>query len=296
VKRLLPCVILALAFHAIILNTDFSWLRIAPGLTPAAKSLSITLSADTPQKRKVQAAAPEKAPERQLEPSFDQKPRKNPAAVPTPVGVEPSAQLQKPLPAAPPKDIVKKVRQKKSLKALTLKKQRIKTIEATQAASDTKHHIPLKVETKIFTTTSSDKKPVHQLLPADTAFIKKTHRLPDGSSEPMTNAAILPDTPSDTNPSGGAVLRLAQPLYRQNTPPPYPRKARRLGYEGIVMLKVLINENGRVDDLTVFKSSGHTILDRAALSAVSKWLFEPGTEGGKKKKMWVKIPVHFDLK
>jgi protein TonB len=46
----------------------------------------------------------------------------------------------------------------------------------------------------------------------------------------------------------------------------------------------------------VFKSSGHTVLDRAALSAVRKWLFEPGTEGGTNKKMWVKIPVRFDLK
>jgi protein TonB len=62
------------------------------------------------------------------------------------------------------------------------------------------------------------------------------------------------------------------------------------------MLKVLIDENGRVDDLMVFKSSGHAVLDRAALSAVRKWLFEPGTEGGIKKKMWAKIPVRFDLK
>jgi protein TonB len=62
------------------------------------------------------------------------------------------------------------------------------------------------------------------------------------------------------------------------------------------MLKVLIDANGRVDDLTLLKSSGYTVLDRAALSAVRKWLFEPGTEGGIKKKMWVKIPVRFDLK
>ena len=93
----------------------------------------------------------------------------------------------------------------------------------------------------------------------------------------------------------GKAIKLALPLYKQNAAPPYPLKARRLGYEGIVMLKVLIDENGRVADLTVFKSSGHRVLDRAALSAVKKWLFEPGTEGGVKKKMWVKIPVHFDL-
>ena len=294
-KRLLPCVILALVFHAIILSTDVSWLRFAPSLTSAAKSLSITLSADMPQKRKAQAATPQKAPERQPKPSFNQKPRENPAVLQTPARVEQSAQLQKQLPAAPPKNIVTKTRQKKSLKALTLKKQRIKTIEATQAANDTKRHISPKAETKNFSTASSLNKPVRLSLPADAGFIKKTHRVPGESSEPTTTAAIPPDTQSDDTLSG-AVLKLARPLYKQNTSPPYPRKARRLGYEGIVMLKVLIDEKGRVDDLTVLKSSGHTVLDRAALSAVREWLFEPGTEGGIKKKMWVKIPVRFDLK
>jgi len=287
VKRLLPYVIMALAFHAIILSADFSWLRFSSNLTPAAKSLSITLSADTRQKRET--------PERQLEPSFNQKPRKDPNAMPAPARVEHTAQLQKPLPATPPDNIVKKARQKKSLKALTLKKRPIKTIEASQTANDTKRHIPSKTETTISSTPSSVNKLVHRPLPAHSALIKKTHRVPDGSSEPTTTAAMLPDTQSEDTLSG-AVLKLARPLYKQNTAPPYPRKARRLGYEGIVMLKVLIDENGRVDDLTVLKSSGHTILDHAASSAVRKWLFEPGTEGGIKKRMWVKIPVRFDLK
>jgi protein TonB len=295
VKRLLPYVILALAFHAIILSTDFSWLQLAPSLTPAAKSLSITLSADMPQNHKAQAAAPQKAPEMQLEPSFNQEPRENPDVLQTPARVEQSAQLQKPLPAKPPENIVKKARQKKSLKALTLKKQRIKTIETTRAANDLIRHIPPKTETKVFSIASSLNKPVHNPLAADAAFIKKTHRVPAGSSEPTTTAAMLPGTQSDDTLSG-AVLKLARPLYKHNPTPPYPRKARRLGYEGIVMLKVLIDENGRVDDLTVLKSSGHSVLDHAALSAVRKWLFEPGSEGGIKKRMWVKIPVRFDLK
>jgi protein TonB len=68
-----------------------------------------------------------------------------------------------------------------------------------------------------------------------------------------------------------------------------------MGYEGLVMLKVLVNENGRVEDLAVFKSSGYGALDRAAISSVKTWLFEPGTEDGKKKKMWVKVPIRFQL-
>ena len=293
-KRLLPYVILALAFHAIILSTDFSWLKLGPRPTPAAKSLSITLSADKLQKRKAQAAIPSKAVERQFKPSFNQTPSENPAAMPTAARLEHTAQLQKPPPATPPKNIDKKTRQKKSLKALTYKKPHIKTIEATLAATGTKRQIPLKAEAKIFSPASSGNTPVHQALPGNTIFIKKTHRVPEGALEPTTTAAVQPATQMDDTLSG-AVLKTARPLYKQNTSPPYPQKARRLGYEGIVMLKVLINQNGRVDDLTVLKSSGHQILDRAALSAVKKWLFEPGSEGGVKKKMWVKIPIRFQL-
>jgi protein TonB len=238
------------------------------------------LSAVKLQKPKAHAAVPNKASEKQLEPRFNQKPRKNSAGMPTPAQVEHTAQLQKTPVAAPPKNIVKKARQKKSLKALTYKKQRIKTIEVTQVAPGTKRHIPLKAEIKISSTASSDNKPIHHV--------------PDGSTDPTTATARLPDIQSDVILSRSAP-KSARPLYKQNTSPPYPRKARRLGYEGIVMLKVLIDENGRVDHLTVLKSCGYDILDRAALSAVKKWLFEPGTEGGIKKKMWVKIPVRFDL-
>jgi len=294
VKRLLPAFILALGFHAIILNTDFSWLSFAPDPTSAAKSLSITLSADRPQKRRANAAIPQKPPERQRESSLNQKAGENLDAMPAPK-VEQSAQPQKQLPAAPPENIVKKPRRKKSLKASTFYKKHMKAAEATSTAPDTKRHIPPKAEINVFNTASFPNKPVHQPLPADTVFTKETRRVPNESSEPAATAAIQPAAQSDDSLSG-SVLKIARPLYRQNTAPSYPLKARRMGYEGIVMLKVLVDENGRVGDLAVYESSGHSVLDRAALSAVRKWLFEPGTEGGIKKKMWVKIPVRFDLK
>ena len=294
-KRLLPYVILAIAFHAIILSSNFSWLRLAPIAAPAVKSISITLSANKLQEREVPAAVPDKAPQRQLEPGFNQKPGKNPDSMPAPVEIEHSAKLKKPRRTAPPEKIVKKPRPKKSLKALTYKKPQIKTIEAARTASGPKPHVALKADTQIFKTANANPQPDHRPLSADTSFIKKIHRVPGGSPEPATTAAMPPATQNDDN-LFGKVIKLALPLYKQNTAPPYPLKARRLGYEGIVMLKVLIDENGRVDDLMVLESSGHRVLDRAALSAVKKWLFEPGTEGGVKKKMWVKIPIHFDLK
>ncbi len=92
------------------------------------------------------------------------------------------------------------------------------------------------------------------------------------------------------------VYHEAIPLYKRNPPPKYPRAARRRGYEGTVILNVLVNKNGDVSSLWVSTSSGYRLLDNAALEAVSNWLFEPGSIGNKKVDMWVKIPVRFQLK
>ena len=92
------------------------------------------------------------------------------------------------------------------------------------------------------------------------------------------------------------VIREARPMYRTNPPPNYPRLARKRGYEGTVVLEVLVNQRGSVKDLHVFKSSGHTMLDKVAVTSVKGWLFEPGMRGDKTVEMWVCIPICFQLK
>ena len=88
----------------------------------------------------------------------------------------------------------------------------------------------------------------------------------------------------------------AIPLYKVNPPPEYPRTARRRGLQGTVMLSVLVNESGQVENIWVFTSSGYRLLDNAALKAVRNWLFEPGKIGERNAEMWVKVPVRFELK
>lgn len=91
-------------------------------------------------------------------------------------------------------------------------------------------------------------------------------------------------------------IREARPIYQNNPPPEYPRLARRRGYEGTVVLEVLVDQEGRVEDLRLFRSSKHKILDRAAMASVKEWLFEPGMRGDKPVEMWVRIPIRFQLK
>jgi protein TonB len=92
------------------------------------------------------------------------------------------------------------------------------------------------------------------------------------------------------------MIHEARPIYRLNPSPKYPRIARIRGYQGNVLLDILVNKDGKVHDLKIYRSSGYPLLDRAATSSVKHWLFEPGMIGEEKVNMWVRVPVRFELK
>jgi protein TonB len=46
----------------------------------------------------------------------------------------------------------------------------------------------------------------------------------------------------------------------------------------------------------VQRSSGFEMLDRAAIAAVRRWVFEPGRRGGNPVAAWVQVPVRFALR
>jgi len=72
--------------------------------------------------------------------------------------------------------------------------------------------------------------------------------------------------------------------------------ARRRGYEGTVVLEALVTREGKVKELRVLRSSGYPVLDRSAEESVREWVFEPGSVGGRKVDMWVRVPVRFELR
>lgn len=59
--------------------------------------------------------------------------------------------------------------------------------------------------------------------------------------------------------------------------PVFPLASRRRGEEGEVRVLAEIGPGGRVNDVSVLMSSGYAALDESALSAVRKWLFNPGS-------------------
>ena len=83
--------------------------------------------------------------------------------------------------------------------------------------------------------------------------------------------------------------------YLQNPAPAYPKMARRMGQQGKVVLRVLVNPGGTAAQLEVRSSSGSNVLDNAALEAVRRWRFVPARQGSQPVSAWVLIPITFTL-
>ncbi|PLX91075.1 MAG: hypothetical protein C0619_07990 [Desulfuromonas sp.] len=92
-----------------------------------------------------------------------------------------------------------------------------------------------------------------------------------------------------------AALPAAIPRYADNPDPHYPDVALRKGWEGLVMLRVDVNKNGLVRNVTVAASSGFKVLDQAAVRAVSRWTFVPAMLSGLPVDGRAMIPISFVL-
>jgi TonB family protein len=76
--------------------------------------------------------------------------------------------------------------------------------------------------------------------------------------------------------------------------PEYPPQAQAQGIRGIVILELLIDEQGKVASVDVIRSIAG--LDEAAISAVRKWEFEQTKVDGKPVRVRHTVPITFALK
>ncbi len=108
-----------------------------------------------------------------------------------------------------------------------------------------------------------------------------------GTSSKTEKAEYIP-------PSSGA-LPMIQPNYLKNPAPQYPSASKRLGQEGLVVLKVEIDRAGIARSVDIQKSSGFPLLDESAKKAVRRWKFLPAKIGQLSVETRVEIPIKFKL-
>jgi len=98
---------------------------------------------------------------------------------------------------------------------------------------------------------------------------------------------------------GAPVTHDAEPDYKAsylNNRLDYPLAARRMGLQGRVVLNVEVLAEGLCGQVNVHQSSGHEILDNAAMQSVKTWKFIPARHAGGAVTKWFMVPILFSLK
>jgi TonB family protein len=139
-------------------------------------------------------------------------------------------------------------------------------------------------------------------VPMDSAAIEavKTWRFDPGifNGKPMLShgtvelacGEVVPFSPS-TYRAGNGVIR---PELIYKVEPDYAEMARKAKLQGVVVLYVVVDPSGHTTNISVMKSLGLG-LDQKAVEAVLQWRFTPGTKEGVPVAVAATIEVNFKL-
>ncbi len=114
---------------------------------------------------------------------------------------------------------------------------------------------------------------------------------PPPADETVDISAAPTFTPYTTAPDMTNRDEVGRALMRE-----YPSLLRDAGIGGIVEVWFFINENGRVQDTQVNRSSGHAQLDQAALRVADIARFTPAMNRDQIVPVWVSIPITFEVR
>ncbi len=146
--------------------------------------------------------------------------------------------------------------------------------------------------------------PAPLVAPTETPLEKPAEAEPTG--EPVV--AVASGARGDGSYGGASIgsppIRSSQPTHlpESATPPQrlgssdpqYPEEARRSGQEGLVILKIVIDEEGRVTAVEVLR--GDDPFAPAAVRAVRTWRYRPATLGGTPISIYRIVKVPFRLR
>ncbi len=120
---------------------------------------------------------------------------------------------------------------------------------------------------------------------------------PSKSDVPTPNATVAPST------SGGASGTPIQTdigklvvVYQPDADAYYPSFSKRSGEQGEVVVRLIIDEAGNVEDIALLKSSTFPRLDRAASDIGRRYRFKPFLVNGSPARISTNLLIKFNLK
>lgn len=132
--------------------------------------------------------------------------------------------------------------------------------------------------------------PVVQVAPQpNTITVEQAATPAPKPAAPPAVVAAAPAAPSGGEPktvtSGVEYIRMPQFVY--------PEMSRRMGEQGRVVLRVLVNEKGQPEKVQVQTSSGYARLDEASRQASLRAQFKPYMEDGRPVAVYVLLPFSY---
>lgn len=111
------------------------------------------------------------------------------------------------------------------------------------------------------------------------------------------NAAVAPST------SGGASgtpiqtdIGKLEVLYQPDADAYYPSFSKRSGEQGTVVVRLIIDQTGNVEDIALLQSSNFPRLDRAATEIGRRYRFKPFLVNGSPQRISTNLLIKFNLK
>lgn len=148
--------------------------------------------------------------------------------------------------------------------------------------------------------TTQPKKPVPPRKPVIPVEADENEDPPEDFVFPTTEidfSRLLKEVPppyEEPEPEYEFVAVEQKPRVIKRVTPVYPELAKKVGAEGLVVVKVLINTKGDVEKVKVIKSN--PLLDETAITAVRQFKFQPGKQRDRYVKVWMSIPFRFRLR
>lgn len=143
------------------------------------------------------------------------------------------------------------------------------------------------------------KAPVHPIAPAPVAAppaaLPPAAPGPAPNARPMATAAPESKVSTSVAPLAPVAAATTSPVLKRRVEPYYPADARRTRRQGWVDVRFVVEADGSVSHAGVVDADPRNVFDRAALTAVERWQFAPGTRDGAPAPMEVRQRIDFRL-
>ena len=143
-----------------------------------------------------------------------------------------------------------------------------------------------------------EEKPTPKPAPPEPKQSNTAQKQAESKSESQAQSAAV--APSTTGGASGTPIQTdigkLEVLYQPDADAYYPSFSKRSGEQGTVIVRLIIDQSGNVEDIALLQSSGFPRLDRAASEIGRRYRFKPFVVNGSPQRISTNLLIKFNLK